>query len=243
MRLLPLVLVTVDVPRLLSPSALGAAGGCALRLVASSPGVRVDRLPSGPDAAVGILVHRVVEYWTRARGSSNPHELFDAEYTRLRAELEEDPGRRHFAELASTKGPQAWARLRDWATERCRNAERRVPQGSTATLRTAIPQGVPLGPERPLSSERLRLGGQVDRIRQVGTHAYEIRDLKSGNVLGEDGEVKAAIQLQLRAYALMVLDLDPKATVRLVVDDGDEREVAFDASDPERADRLSKALS
>jgi hypothetical protein len=74
------------------------------------------------------------------------------------------------------------------------------------------------------------LGGQADRIRKVGSHAYEVRDFKSGTVLDDAGEVKAAIQLQLRAYGLIVLDLDPMASVRLVVDDGDERDVAFDAA-------------
>jgi hypothetical protein len=234
-RPLPLALATVHVPRLLSPSALGAPGGCALRLVSSSPGVHTERLPSGPEAAAGLLVHRVLECWAHRQGPRDPFELFDAEYARVRAELEKDVTRRHFADLASTKGRQGWTRLRAWVGERCRQLERRVPIGAAAPVRTAARQGVPLGPERPLSSERLRLGGQADRIHQVGAHAYEVRDFKSGTVLDDVGEVKTAIQLQLRAYGLLVLDLDPEASVRLVVDDGDERDITFDATAQARA--------
>jgi hypothetical protein len=57
-----------------------------------------------------------------------------------------------------------------------------------------------------------------------------VRDFKSGNALGRDGEVKPAIQLQLRSYGLMILDVHPKASVRLVVDDGDEHDIVFDAT-------------
>ena len=187
-------------------------------------------MPSGPEAAVGLLVHRVLEYWACGRGPGVPLELFDAEYARVHADLEQDVNRRHFADLASTQGAQAWTRLRAWVGERCRHLERRVPNGTVTAVQLTVPQGVPLGPERAVSSERLRLGGQADRIRQVGAQAYEVRDFKSGNVLDDSGGVKAAIQLQLRAYGLLVLELDPQASVRLVVDDGDEHDVTFDAT-------------
>jgi hypothetical protein len=229
---LPSALATVDVPRLLSPSALGAAGGCVLRVVAASPGVHVERMPNGPEASVGILVHRVLEHWARGQGADDPLELFDAEYAEMRAALEQDAARRHFADLISTKGAQAWARLRAGVADRCRRVERRK---AAAWVGQVIPGDVPLGPERPLSSDDLRLSGKADRIRKIGSHAYEVRDFKSGAVLDDAGEVKVAIQLQLRAYGLMVIDLDPEATVRLVVDDGDERDIPFDVAAQARA--------
>jgi hypothetical protein len=179
---------------------------------------------------VGILVHRVLENWERGEGTGDPLEFFDTEYARLRADLEQDASRRHFADLAATKGSQGWARLRSWVGERCRQVERRVPRRTGAAAGAAIRWDVPLGPERRLSSDRLRLGGQADRVRALGAHSYEIRDYKSGNAVDNDGEVKPAIQIQLRAYGLLVLELDPKASVRLVVDDGGERDVAFDAT-------------
>jgi hypothetical protein len=199
-----------------------------LKLVASSPGVRAERLPSGPEASVGILVHRVLEQWARGHGSDDPLVLFETEYDRLRAELRCDVTRQHFADLTTTKSPQAWVRLRRWIADRCRRVDRRASKIVGPELGDARP-GVPTGPERSLSCDRLRLGGQADRIRELGPHLYEVRDFKSGNAVDDDGEVKPAIQLQLRAYGLMVLDLDAKATVRLIVDDGDVHDVNFDA--------------
>lgn len=199
-----------------------------LRLVAASRSFHADRLPGGPEAAVGILVHRVLERWARGH-STDPLELFDVEYAQLRKELGDDSARRHFADLAAMKGLQAWMRLRSSVGERCRHLEQRPPKNGPVVGAGAL-RGVPVGPERHLSSDRLRLSGQADRIRSLGAGAYEVRDFKSGNVVGADGEVKPAIQLQLRAYGLMILDVDPKASVRLVVDDGDEHGIAFDAT-------------
>jgi hypothetical protein len=200
-----------------------------LRLIAASRSFHADRLPGGPEASVGLLVHRVLERWARGH-SADPLELFDLEYTQLRKELGDDSARRHFADLAATKGLQAWTRLRSWVGERCRHLEQRLPKKNGAVVGAGAPRGVPVGPERHLASDRLRLGGQADRIRSLGASAYEVRDFKSGNVVGDDGEVKPAIQLQLRAYGLMILDVDPRASVRLVVDDGDEHDVGFDAT-------------
>jgi hypothetical protein len=58
----------------------------------------------------------------------------------------------------------------------------------------------------------------------------EIRDFKSGNALTPDGNIKPEIQLQLRAYGLILMELEPTTEVRLVVDDGEERELSFDSS-------------
>ncbi|KYG06935.1 hypothetical protein BE21_31965 [Sorangium cellulosum] len=57
---------------------------------------------------------------------------------------------------------------------------------------------------------------------------FEVRDFKTGATLDGRGEVKEEIALQLRAYGLMLLERRPGADVRLVVDDGEEREIPFD---------------
>jgi hypothetical protein len=75
----------------------------------------------------------------------------------------------------------------------------------------------------------MRLRGKADRIRRHGIKAFEVRDFKSGATLDENGMVKADIALQLQAYGLILLEKHRDAEIRLVVDDGVEREVAFDA--------------
>ena len=85
------------------------------------------------------------------------------------------------------------------------------------------------GTEVGLESKALRLRGRVDRIRRFASRAFEVRDYKTGATLDEQGEVKEVIALQLRAYGLMLLERHPEADVRLVVDDGEEREIAFDS--------------
>jgi PD-(D/E)XK nuclease superfamily len=104
-----------------------------------------------------------------------------------------------------------------------------VPVKSTVPDRTnsAAAQRV-TGAEIRLESRNLRLRGRVDRIRRVGADAFEVRDYKSGSVLSEDGTVKDEIALQLRAYGLMILERYPRAFVRLIVDDGTDRNVEFD---------------
>jgi hypothetical protein len=57
---------------------------------------------------------------------------------------------------------------------------------------------------------------------------FEVRDFKTGATVDEDGQIKPEISLQLQAYGLMLLEQHPDAEVRLVVDDGEEREVPFD---------------
>jgi hypothetical protein len=48
--------------------------------------------------------------------------------------------------------------------------------------------------------------------------------------LDEHGEVKREIALQLQAYGLMLLERHIGSEVRLIVDDGNEREIPFDAN-------------
>jgi RecB family exonuclease len=221
---LPDALVTIEVPPHLAPSALGGWGGCVLKLVASS--VRpLERLPSGPEAAIGVLVHRVLECWSRGKGAPDPFALFDEECERVSSELRADPARRHFADLVASRSLQEWTRLRASTAERCLGLERREPSPSLASPGRAVLAGT----ERVLESSRLRLRGRADRIKALGTAVYEVRDFKTGNVYTAEDEVKPEIQLQLRAYGLMVLEVQAGARVRLVVDDGTDREVSFDA--------------
>lgn len=227
MLVLPAALSTVEVPEFFSPSALGTWGGCPLKLAsASAPWPqRVERLISGPDAALGTLVHRVFERAARGDGVSSAA-IFDSEYERIAEELRCDPHRRHYSDLSTTKTLAEWTRLRAWVLERCDRITPRVAEAAGGHR----PQEELTGPEIPLQSTSLRLRGRADRVRRLGgADAFEVRDYKSGGVLSQDGTVKEEIALQLRAYGLMLLEERPSAAVRLVVDDGTDREVEFDA--------------
>src|SRR4051812_47779064 len=116
-------MVAVNVPATFSPSALGSWGGCALKLVVAS--IRrhdwAERLASGPEAAIGTLLHRFLERAYRNAGLS-PDLMFEEEHERMAVELRQDFRRAHFADLAATKSVAAWSRLRAWAIGRAPNA-------------------------------------------------------------------------------------------------------------------------
>jgi len=230
----------VRVPDCFSPSALGTSAGCHLKLVAASTrrSESDDRLASGPDAAVGTVLHRVLERAVHPDGHS-PDEIFREEYERAVEELRRDPRRSHFAELASTRSLAEWGRTKHWVLARA------AQQSSTVrAAASAQGKGGPrlTGPEVSFHSTTLRLRGQADRVRQLGPNEFEVRDFKTGATLDELGEVKAEIALQLWAYGFMLLERRPDCEVRLIVDDGSEREVAFDADARSNARRTLDVL-
>lgn len=223
---LPAALENISVPSLFSPSSLGAAKGCGLRLAASSLS-RTEvssQLPAGPEASVGQLVHRVLE--RAAKGSeSSAEELFDDEYRRVAVAIASDPRRAHLADLSSTKTPAQWANLRAWVLSRVSSTRRKGVKVSVNSMRRD--RGGVEGAERSFESTTLRLRGRADLVRRVDPDLVEVRDYKSGGVLDGDGEVKREVALQLQAYGLLVLEREPRVTVRLIIDDGTDREVEF----------------
>lgn len=222
---LPPPIVEVTVPDCFSPSALGSSSACKLKLVIASLPRKEwrERLASGPEAAVGTLLHRVLE--RAAQGTTNsPEEAFQEEYERATEEIRRDPYRAHFAELAATKSLAEWTRVKAWVLARA------ARENSTIASRGPRVDGArrALGAEVGLESRALRLRGKADRIRRLGPRMFEVRDFKTGTTLDERGEIKEEIALQLQAYGLLLLERQRSAEVRLVVDDGEEREVPFD---------------
>jgi RecB family exonuclease len=229
---LPPPIIQVTVPDWFSPSALGSSGECRLKLIIAS--LRhsdwSERLASGPEAAVGTLLHRVLER-AGPGASASPEEIFQEEYQRAVAEIRRDPRRAHFAELSSTKSLAEWARVKAWVLARAvRVGETGASRGPRGPATQAI-----VGTEVGLESRTLRLRGRADRIRRVGPRILEVRDFKTGATLDDQGEIKEEIALQLQAYGLLLLEGQPDADVRLVVDDGEEREVPFDFDARRRA--------
>ncbi len=226
MKPIPPQITEVTVPECFSPSALGSSGECRLRLViASLPRTGgPERLVSGPEAAVGTLLHRVLERAGRGTNAS-PEEIFREEYDRAVGDLRRDPRRAHFAELASTRSLAEWARVKAWVLAR---AARETGPRTSSGRRGSVEERVE-GAEVALESRTLRLRGKADRIRQLGPRLFEVRDFKTGATLDEQGQIKDHIALQLQAYGLLLLERRQGVEVRLVVDDGEDREVAFEA--------------
>lgn len=230
---LPAAMTEVTVPECFSPSALGPSAGCRLRLLVASarPTGADERLASGPAATVGTLLHRVLE--RAARGDElSPEDVFEQEYERAVEELRQDPRRAHYAALASTRSLAEWNRTKQWVLER---AARQGPTTREAGSGNGRGETRVTGPEISLRSHALRLRGSADRVRQIGPRSFEICDFKTGATLDEVGEIKAEIALQLWAYGFMLLEQRPGSEVRLLVDDGLERELPFDDAARQRA--------
>jgi hypothetical protein len=67
----------------------------------------------------------------------------------------------------------------------------------------------------------------MDVVRKVDGRVT-IKDLKTGRVDDDDGQIYGPVQRQLRLYGLAVRWLEPEAVIRLVVDDGTEHVIEFD---------------
>lgn len=238
---LPPAMTEVTVPDCFSPSALGASAGCRLKLVVASTRRTVadERLASGPGAMVGTLLHRVLERAGHGDGLS-PDDVFQQEYERAVEELRQDPRRAHFADLASTRSLAEWNRTKQWVLARA--TQQAILLRSRTTSTGGLGGSRFTGPEVGFQSPTLRLRGKADSVRQLGPREFAVRDFKTGVVLDERGEIKPEIALQLWTYGFMLLERHPDCDVRLVVDDGSEREVAFDVDARARATRVLEEL-
>jgi PD-(D/E)XK nuclease superfamily len=224
-RPLPPGLDTVSVPECLTVTGIVSSHGCRLRAVLASSQSAASRLPSGPAAAIGTLVHRTVEKW--AAGTSEhetPDKLFTEEYAALVAELESDPDRRHFANLSGTRSPSQWSLLRSQVVAQCsallplRKAGG-APKGPADALR--------VGSEVTLESADLRIRGRADRLDK-DADGWIVRDYKTGSATTPEGELRTDYAMQLQCYGVMVATRSPKSNIRLIIDDGEEHEVPFD---------------
>ncbi|WP_373064608.1 PD-(D/E)XK nuclease family protein, partial [Gemmatimonas sp.] len=243
LRPLPDCVESVTVPRSFSVTALVAAGGCRLRAVLSSSSTSY-RLPSGPEAAIGTFVHVVREKWAcRSDHRLTAAQVFDAEYDIMRQRLRGDPDRAHFAELASTKSPSEWSMIRSQSVLPCTPLAPAAPSMGTSVGKGGIPKGLRIGSEIDLESATLRIRGRADRIDREGAHRWVVRDFKTGSALTPAGEPRPEYVLQMQFYGVMVLEADPSAQVRLLLDDGEQHEVPFDERTAAATRRNLQALA
>jgi hypothetical protein len=137
--------------------------------------------------------------------------------------------------LRSVYPPLTWRRKRrivlDLAERYLSGAIPTVTMGSAGEGRSAkdLPNGSNWSEVR-IEVPELRLAGRADLVqRQTGK--VVIRDLKTGRVLTDDGEILPHIERQMRLYGLMARRVWPEAKVQLVVDYGSEHQVSFGSTE------------
>jgi len=91
------------------------------------------------------------------------------------------------------------------------------------------------GREVALKSIVLGLSGSADLITTAPDGVAEVVDYKTGDVMDSDGSVRPEYALQLQAYGLMLLELEPAVSVRLILDNGTRTEVPSSQTDLELA--------
>lgn len=220
MEALPEGMSVVEVPKYYAPTTLAEATSCPLKATLAS--TRVHQMESGPEAAIGVLVHRVLERaWGLPEDQINL--IFLEEYNHTVDALRKDVHRRHFADLKSTRTDAQWRALRHWVNGRAARGQARL-----YSQRKPPVQQRAFGAEVALQSDTLRLRGRADRVHKRPDGTLEVRDFKTGSVLTPEGEVSPGVQLQLRAYGLLLEELRPGVKIALIVDDGCDRAVDFE---------------
>lgn len=226
MGTLPEPVSEIVVPQFFAPSSIGAPGECRLKLAMASS--QKDReygaMVSGPDAAIGTLIHRVIECAAREE-QGTVEEIFDREYEKAISLLASNSITKHFSDLKATKSLMEWTAKRAWALDRAQSVR---PIAKLKAHRSKFDRAPLGGSEKRLESAALRLKGSVDLVRVLEPGIVEVRDFKTGGVYDGEGNIKKEVILQLQAYGLMLLEQQSDLDVRLVVDDGQEREIVFD---------------
>lgn len=215
MEALPIPVATVNVPDSFAVTSVANSGGCSLRLLAAGTDWKSMRLPSGPDSAIGSMLHRFFERWSNGDGLEQAAQLFQDELAATKAMLTADETTKHFADLRKTKTPLEWMILELNAVNRCSASKRGVSKnaGNVSGYRRRF------GAEIWLESSVLKLKGKADEITDSGPQV-KIRDYKSGAIHDANGLVKPSISLQLRLYGLLAVENYPRKGVQLEIDNG-----------------------
>lgn len=242
--MLPPALDEVRPPVLLNPSRFADLLRCPLSVVHGLP--EEELLPPRPLALLGEVIHDVMSAARDAEsGSESGREvafarLFAERVEAMEARLSEDPLSRRLVPLRRAVGRTEWrrreARLRAWMAAVSVLPERRPGREDSGTLRNdrnrtgeARPTTrVSTGRERTLRVPRLRLSGRADLVEQGSDGVFHVTDLKTGTVLDVDGRALEGHALQLRLYALMIENVDPRAKVRLWVEGLERVEIGWD---------------
>jgi hypothetical protein len=220
---------SLTAPDSIGPSQLANAGLCVLRVVATNKvnkGV-VRSLGPHPQALLGTLVHRSLQ----EVGHRPATEILDRFALGLAKEFGGSAGASIGDTLPAASIERARKTLEAWVNEpwvnRASSRERGGRPGAKSPNRR--------GREVALKSTILGLSGSADLITTAPDGVVEVVDYKTGNVLDPDGSVRPEYVLQLQAYGLMLLELEPAVSVRLILDNGTRTELPSSRTDLEEA--------
>ena len=201
-----------------SPSALGLFELCPLAYLMQTEGALRKTIGQHPVGLLGTAVHVVTSSMiaTGIPATQDVIHTVKAEFLKLAS----DPARssslaRWMLQHYGIDGFLARRQLVDRAAFVIGLASRlpRIPSGRRPNQ--GVGGGIPIGSEKWIVSEKSDIAGKVDLILRTSQGGIRIVDFKTGAIYEEDGRIKRAYALQMAAYALVVDDLEPAASVEL----------------------------
>lgn len=226
LAVIPSLLSTIFVAPFASPSHLSGDASCIMRIFGRDPDSKkfIPSLLGGPFAEIGNLVHRAIEI---ADQRSNLLEVFDHLVNEREIELSNDKRKSHYSDLRSAVGESRWLSqlivLKSHIGPREKLELGSIRQSSNVgrvnngrefedLIRPSINYEV------PFHSSNLGLSGRIDRIEVDSSGDMSVIDVKTGLLVGSDGEYKIEYLIQLAAYELLVKEKWPVSNIKLFLE-------------------------
>ena len=249
-RTLPVPLARIAPPGHLGVTQLAASGDCLLKAIA--PRHLSAHSPVSPFAVLGTLSHSLIESVAKGHISTSRSDIaahFDRLVESKEADLKANEETAPFADLRAAFTRTAWEKQRFFAIQRAeqvadasstQNPDRGDNKNAQLSLKTVLGFRSYKGSEVPFVSEVLRLKGKIDFVRVDGS-VITIWDFKTGDVTDDQGQVDELTSLQMRLYALAVLEHRPDARLELRV--ADRRGISIVALDRTLLDEVETYLT
>ena len=226
LAVIPSLLSTIFVAPFASPSHLSGDASCIMRVFGRDPDSKkfIPSLLGGPFAEIGNLVHRAIEI---ADQRSNLLEVFDHLVNEREIELSNDKRKSHYSDLRSAVGESKWLSQLIVLKSHIGPGEKLEPglirQSSNVG---AVDNGrgfadliwPSINYEVPFHSPDLGLSGRIDRIEVNSSGDMSVIDVKTGLLVGSDGEYKIEYLIQLAAYELLVKEKWPVSNIKLFLE-------------------------
>jgi RecB family exonuclease len=202
------------------------------------------KMPAGPEAEFGRVVHRLLELAAIGRIPASSAEVaFDGLLNDAAEKLTRNDQTSMYADLRVAFTRREWEKRRFLALERARELANSIPfsppgrrrEFHPASLKEVFDRRKSSGtPEVAFRSDTLRIQGRIDFLRVETDRTIEISDFKSGDVFDDSGEVEESTAIQLQLYALAVLEVSSGARLELrVVSRGGSAHMKFDSDEQE----------
>lgn len=238
---LPDPISDIEIPDTFSVSQVVHFDECVLSALTVPIVLDNDRLRESPSAELGKVYHALMERAVKCASSGEDvsfddvSDWLDVLLEDVRVRLMNDPITESYADLKVAFLPVVWARKRRAMLDATMailssNSNKRSVSSANRQgkfdYRTIKRDGQ--WSEVPIIVPSLRLKGRIDLVKRLGSQ-ITIVDLKTGQALNNRGEIRAEIVRQVYLYGLMVHKLSPHAEIDIVVNDGREHAIDFDA--------------